>query len=472
MLKRKRNDSSASSNSEPEHELSIFERVGSHLRYLARHSTVSYKVHRETNLTHALDDLASSPFVSFVLYPPVDSADLKLLVNREDAGTWMNPNVGALQKHATPSPFGRGEETVMDPSYRHGTELKADELTLTLQRHGSNDYARIVNNIQDELSTAMFVGKKVVLKLYKLAIYGEGGHFDWHRDSTHSDAHHGTVLIALNTEWEGGELLLRHRGIEATVDMHPTKLDNSLRPVVVAFYTDIEHKVMPVTKGSRLVLQYDVEVVGELPPAQELSPGYQPLEDADMRRRRIAFHFKTYPNLDQELIQAVIDEIRQLHEEGTTVVAFPLTHLYRKASVKKEYLKGSDSALFDALKSHFDVVLHPILIRGIDEGEGWDGQERLLAYKYESSEAEEEESDVEGFDVEEQPDAQGIMFPGKVYRNALFYLPQASAILQISLRRWVSHVGNEPENGEVRYFGAGMFVKPKSNERVEPDSNE
>ncbi|KIK34124.1 hypothetical protein CY34DRAFT_68126, partial [Suillus luteus UH-Slu-Lm8-n1] len=75
---------------------------------------------------------------------------------------------------------------------------------------------------------------------YKLAIYGEGGHFDWHRDSTHSDAHHGTVLVSLNTEWEGGNLLLRHQG-----------------PVVVAFYTDTEHKVMPVTKGTRLMLQYD-----------------------------------------------------------------------------------------------------------------------------------------------------------------------------------------------------------------------
>ncbi|KAG1735486.1 hypothetical protein EDD22DRAFT_787695, partial [Suillus occidentalis] len=109
----------------------------------------------------------------------------------------------------------------------------------------------------------MFVGKSVTLKLYKLAIYGEGGHFDWHRDSTHSDAHHGTVLVALNTDWEGGDLMLRHQGVETVVNMHPTishskKSGDQLQPVVVAFYTDTEHKVMPVTKGTRLVLQYDV----------------------------------------------------------------------------------------------------------------------------------------------------------------------------------------------------------------------
>ncbi|KAG1736428.1 uncharacterized protein EDB91DRAFT_1007026, partial [Suillus paluster] len=86
-------------------------------------------------------------------------------------------------------------------------------------------------------------------KFYKLAVYGEGGHFDWHRDLTHDDAHHGTVLIALNTKWEGGELMLKHRGVEASVDMHPTATINEFRPIVVAFYTDTEHKIMSVTNG-------------------------------------------------------------------------------------------------------------------------------------------------------------------------------------------------------------------------------
>ncbi|KAG1857494.1 hypothetical protein F4604DRAFT_1589894, partial [Suillus subluteus] len=170
----------------------------------------------------------------------------------------MKPSVEVLQSHATPSPFGRGEETVMDQTYRHGTELKADELAFSLQEDTKFEYEKFVRHVQDELQTSMFVGKIVSLKLYKLAVYGEGGHFDWHRDSTHSDAHHGTVLVALNTEWEGGELMLRHQGVETIVNLHPKKSGDEIRPVVVAFYTDIEHKVMPVTKGTRLVLQYDV----------------------------------------------------------------------------------------------------------------------------------------------------------------------------------------------------------------------
>ncbi|KAG1857491.1 hypothetical protein F4604DRAFT_1659348, partial [Suillus subluteus] len=269
----------------------------------------------------------------------------------------MKPVVEVLQRHATPSPFGRGEETVMDLTYRHGTELKADELAFSLQR--ATEYGKFVRHIRRELRTSMFMGKTVALKLYKLAIYGEGGHFDWYRDSTHSDAHHGTVLIALNTEWEGGELMLRHQGVETIVNMHPKKFDDKIRPVVVAFYTDIEHKVMPVTKGTRLVLQYDVEVI-EKPPEDGVNlPSYIPLKKAVHRHQHIASHINTHPNLDQKLVEAVVDEISELHKEGTTVVAFPLTHLYRKASIKKEYLKGTDSALFDTLENHFNVVLHP-----------------------------------------------------------------------------------------------------------------
>ncbi|KAG1738780.1 hypothetical protein EDB19DRAFT_1982378, partial [Suillus lakei] len=293
----------------------------------------------------------------------------------------------------------------------------------------------------------------VALKLYKLAIYGEGGHFDWHRDSTHSDAHHGTVLVALNTEWEGGELMLRHQGVETSVNIHPTKYStksgDELRPVVVAFYTDTEHKVMPVTKGSRLVLQYDVEVV-EQPSREWVSPpSYTPLKEAVRRHQHIASRINTYPNLDQKLMQAVVDEIRELHKEGTTVVAFPLTHLYRKASVKKEYLKGSDSALFDALENHFDVVLHPVLIRAIEDGNDFDCLEKFYAHKYKSSEEEPSQAERQG---------------RRVFKNASFYLPRASAILQLSLPNGVN-LGNEAQiSGEARYFGAGMFVEPKSKE--------
>ncbi|KAG2142751.1 uncharacterized protein EDB93DRAFT_1088675 [Suillus bovinus] len=307
----------------------------------------------------------------------------------------MKPDLAVLQKHVTPSPFGRGAETVMDPTYRNGTELKVDEIAFRLPEDKKSLYETFVNSIEGELYTSMFVGKSVSLKFYKLAIYGEGGHFDWHRDSTHSDAHHGMVLVVLNTEWEGGELMLRHQGIKTIVNMHPTKYarksGEGLRPVVVAFYTDTEHKVMPVTKGTQLVLQYDVEAIKQPPREWVTPPSYTPLKEAFHCHQHIASHINTYPNLHQTLVQAVADEIRELHQAGTTVVTFPLTHLYRKTSVKRKYLKGTDSTLFDTLEKHFNVVLHPVLIRAIEDGNDYDCLEQFYAHKYQLSEDNEEE---------------------------------------------------------------------------------
>ncbi|KAG2115494.1 hypothetical protein DEU56DRAFT_841032 [Suillus clintonianus] len=427
-----------------EHELSVFRRVRKRLENI-HYTDTGYKIEYRTALSDALDKLASSPFASF----NPDAHDYYIYVKGERAGSWLNPDIDVFQKHATPSSFGRGEKTVMDPTYRHGTELNAASLSF------SSKYKDVLFDIEYELAPAMFVGKEIRLKLYKLAVYGTGGHFDWHRDSTRSDAHHGTVLFALNTEWEGGELMLRRGGVETSIDMHPTRLPGKegLSPVVVGFYTDTEHKVMPVTKGVRLVLQFDVEVVGIYLP-KDIGVC---LQSAGNRRKQIASRFKTCPNVDDSdvLIQGVVDEIRELHERGSTVVAFQLAHLYRKASVREEYLKGNDSALFNTLKSHFDVSLSAVVIRFTDGVAGETGDEwGAIAYSYASSAMKDEDSESE----DGCANWQGI---GRVFKNASFHLPQASAIQEISCQDFIEHVGNESLSGNTKYFGARMFVKPK-----------
>jgi hypothetical protein len=196
------------------------------------------------------------------------------------------------------------------------------------------------------------------------------------------------------------------------------------------------------------VLQYDVEVVGEEPPADEYDK-LTPLERATIRD----FHldsFTTYPNLDKTLIQGVIKEIKKLHEQGTNIVAFPLTHLYRAASVRMEYLKGTDSALFDALNDQFDTSIDSVVIRYTDEGEDLGGQD-CIAYIYTPEKKEDSDSKHDAY--YDRGDS--------VVEGASFHLPVASAIREISEEPYIEHVGNEPQMGETKYYGAGMFVKPK-----------
>ncbi|OAX33689.1 hypothetical protein K503DRAFT_504053 [Rhizopogon vinicolor AM-OR11-026] len=451
--------SSSTPESEHHDELPISKHVSKRLEALP-YIENGYEVYTSTNLAGALDKLASSPFVSFNVPGTRWDWDFPIRVNLKgqessiyriacritgraearEAGTWMNPDVSVFKKHATPSPFGgRVEETNMDPYY---SQLKPDDLIFSLP------YASVIQDIKCDVVAAMFIGKEVQIKLHKLAIIGEGGHFDLHRDSTHSDAHHGIVLFALNTEWEGGDLMLRRGDVEVKLDIHPTTIrtssDNKLKPVVVAFYADTEYKVMPVTKGVQLVLQYDVEVVGEA------SHYYSPLEQAARRYKRLhASHFTTYPNVDSILIQTVIDEIRKLHDQGTNIVGFPLAHLYRTAKVRKEYLKETDFALFDALKAHFDIFVNPVIINS-------DYECGCIAYSYTVSQT---KTDLEESDSE---DGSYACRSGgnKVIKGASFHLPYASAILQITMESFGEH--DECERIEPKYCGIGMFVKPKN----------
>src|SRR5262245_35847595 len=171
------------------------------------------------------------------------------------------------------SPFGKGEKTVVDLDYRNGREIVASDVTIGHKDalHAAESLQRLIEN---HVSEHLFVGKPVTAELYKLTMYEKGGHFDWHRDTTHGDDHHATVLVALNTEWQGGGVKRRHGKKTVDVDMHPVYLEdedenedededdedgngdstengNEDKPTILefkflAFYTDIKHKVMPV----------------------------------------------------------------------------------------------------------------------------------------------------------------------------------------------------------------------------------
>jgi hypothetical protein len=465
-------ESDRGSESESEHELYIFKRIHERLKALPKEKE-GYKVITNSKLASALDKLGGSPFteLTFRSFP---DCNFTIHVKGEEAGTWMNPDVSVLQKHAIPSPFGRGEETVIDPSYRNGTEIKADDLTF------SDHHEKLINLLKQDLARTMFVGKKLRVNLYKLAIYGEEGHFDWHRDSTHSDAHHGTLLFALNTEWEGGDFMLRHGGVKMKVDMNPVSDDFEPALAIVAFYTDMEHKVMPVTKGVRFVLQYDIEVVKERRFPSRY-PREEHLEEVACRSLILekTGRMTTYlrPKHDNILFQAIIDEIQELHNKGKKTVGFPLFHLYRRASVKREYLKGNDSTLFDVLNDHFDISVNTVLICHEKE-EDRKTTKGCIAYRYSTLPVLEtkkvEPGSEDGYDSEERPEfdsgsdsdlEDGHTYghtTGNVVRGASFHLPGASAVEEILKQQLAEWLGNEEQDQEqTKYYAAGMFVNPK-----------
>jgi len=163
------------------------------------------------------------------------------------SSTFNEINVEELLAHATQSAFGHGTETVTDTSVRNSFEIPASELPPICHER----FVESVNLMEFAYT------QELELRLYKLVIYKEGGHFDEHRDTVRGEGHIGTLVVILNSYYEGGELIISHNGRTETV----TGAYNW-----VAMYGDCLHKINPVTSGTRVSLIYDIYSKGQAPP--------------------------------------------------------------------------------------------------------------------------------------------------------------------------------------------------------------
>ena len=213
----------------------------------------------------------------------------------DDLGTLLRPNVDRILGLAKPSPYGQGNDTVFDDNVRKGLELVANQFSIA---HEDELLQGIRTQIQQKLFPVLPGGPEAVtLKRYKMAIYQEGGHFQFHRDSLHADNHQATLLLEVRSAHEGGKFVIDHYGrggknievkdkygnvntYDAYFEMGFDGTSSDSTPLKwIAFYTDALHKVERVTSGNRIVIQYDVYIDTEMPSTE--STGADSRSDSD-----------------------------------------------------------------------------------------------------------------------------------------------------------------------------------------------
>ncbi|KZP28259.1 hypothetical protein FIBSPDRAFT_852764 [Athelia psychrophila] len=100
--------------------------------------------------------------------------------------------------------------------------------------------------------------KPIYIELYKLNVYGVGDFFKTHKDTPRSDTTFGSLIVVFPTSHEGGILLLRHGGQEWSFDSAALIKETQPSIAYVAFYSDVEHEITPVTRGHRITLTYNL----------------------------------------------------------------------------------------------------------------------------------------------------------------------------------------------------------------------
>jgi hypothetical protein len=242
------------------------------------------------------------------------------------------------------APFGRGEETLVDTAVRRTWQIGADRVRIR-----GKHWSRSLETIRARVADGLGVGGPVEAELYKLLVYDPGSFFVGHRDTEKVPGMFATLVIVLPSVSAGGELVVRHKGREARLDL---RCPEPSEAAFAAFYADCVHEVLPVTEGCRLTLVYNLVRRGRGPVPEP--PDYHREEN------RIA-----------ALLQAWDAEKKSTGDDAPEKLVYLLEHAYTPAELGFATLKGPDAAaaaVLGAAARRCDTELHLALLTVEESG--------------------------------------------------------------------------------------------------------
>jgi predicted 2-oxoglutarate/Fe(II)-dependent dioxygenase YbiX len=221
-----------------------------------------------------------------------------------------------LIAQAERAPYGRGEQTLLDTNVRRTWQIAPERLSF-LGRH----WEATLGQVLAQLCAGLGVEDPVTAGLYKLLVYDPGSFFISHRDTEKAPGMFATLVVAMPGLCEGGELVVRHAGREARLDLangDPSEL------TFAAFYADCVHEVLPVTAGHRVMLVYNLIRTGQ----DTLQPPSYPAQAAQLGG----------------LLRGWGRSKDQADDDTPEKVVYLLEHAYSPAELGFARLKGADAA--------------------------------------------------------------------------------------------------------------------------------
>ena len=222
------------------------------------------------------------------------------------------------------APYGRGAATIVDTSVRNTWQIGPDRVRLDGKR-----WQATLDRAVALAAEGLGVDGPVSAEFYKLLIYDKGSFFVSHRDTEKEPGMFATLVLTLPSALSGGELVVRHKERQTTLDLAN---DDPSEMAFAAFYADCVHEVLPVTGGCRATLIYNLIRKGK---------------DGALRP----------PDYEEETAR-VTALLREWGKRTTgpddgapEKVVYPLEHAYSLAEFDFATLKGADAAAAALLTS-------------------------------------------------------------------------------------------------------------------------
>ncbi|KAK5577023.1 hypothetical protein RB653_001960 [Dictyostelium firmibasis] len=309
--------------------------------------------------------------------------DFKIYIDKKECGTIFKPDLKLIQSLSKPSSFGNGDKTVYDETIRKGYHIEGNRVSVPFfqgKAERNNDYGSMFQfDFSHPLVENQFFYKKLNydLELYKIHIYNEGGHFKPHIDTMHSKNHIGTYIIPLGVDtYEGGEFIISENDKfdETTIEYKIETIDNFEQDTIdfkwIAFYNDCIHKVNPVTKGVRIVLQFNILFNNFQRNENESLITYKRMNqffeyrneptEYDDQDKFLTFNYQnkyesdkdTHVKANKKHLQKLISIFQDTINDRSVNCGLFLSHLY-KSNVNENHLKGLDLLIWNEFKDYF-----------------------------------------------------------------------------------------------------------------------
>lgn len=295
-----------------------------------------------------------------------------------------------LRGLATPAPYGKGTETLVDKKVRDTLEVPADSIDL------SEAFRAALDGTVDQVATQLGLEReRLGCELYKLLVYRSGGLFLPHRDSEKSPGMVATLIVVLPSRFFGGELILQHARERRTFSFSLASGGRQIE--YVAFFADCEHEVKRVRSGTRVCLAFNL--VLQKAPAGKKTPPPSPADPA--------------------LTKAVWEWTRERPE---TPLVFALEHQYTQGGLVPSLLKGPDREIFQqllAVAKSCDCRIHLGQVSRHLCNEANDGYyDYRDRYRGRYWESEEDDSDESGLDDGDEDNLDDLQI-GEVYQDEI-----------------------------------------------------
>jgi predicted 2-oxoglutarate/Fe(II)-dependent dioxygenase YbiX len=239
-----------------------------------------------------------------------------------------------LIKAANRAPYGRGAKTVVDTKVRRTWQIEAGRVTI-----GGKHWSKTLAGIVSRAAKGLDVTGHITAPLYKLLIYDKGSFFVSHRDTEKVPGMFATLVLALPSQSEGGELVVRHKGREARLEL---KCDEPSEIAFAAFYADCVHEVLPVTTGCRATLVFNLIRRGK--GAAPEPPAYE-AEAAQVAALLGTWAAAKNGGSDGKIGRQDGEADAAPNNKGPVKIVWPLEHAYTPVELAFNKLKGADAAV-------------------------------------------------------------------------------------------------------------------------------